>query len=502
MKPLYLLISQKSVVIYDVLPNLFWNIVGDFSNTEEGVTLFSTWLSLHQDKLFYIVLDGFKEIFHVENIPPVWGDDQRAIIQRRFNQFARDTIYRYAYKNSSWLTHFRNERIQYILSAIPENHIIDPWLECIEKYKCPLIGIFSVSSLMNQFLKKRIDWGTSPTVLMCTDENKALRQFLFVKGKLFFYRVNSEPKEGWAVESLNVEMQRSSRYFSGSINASASIIRFWYVYFNDNDNKKIFFEKMNNDKVKIFHAKNIFGNFNNKNKTTALQRPISKITDFFIIWLANNKITNHYAPPYRLYYKTLYYFNSYFKKTVLIISSFLIIFLIFVWKSYASIHDEYLNLYVQNKDLSVELSYMNNTSYENMDDQILTSDIYNLYNALMHRPRIKADMLYLSEIFKKMNYDINLENIKWSVDDEHKNDVSSKKTHLFIKGNAYPIKEESNFSDFYDDLKDNINKKYKVVHWNIKGENDAKKTIRTKLSSSKQKIDFEMDFDYSGLKNE
>ena len=498
MKPLYLLISQKSVVIYDVLPNLSWNILGDFSNTQEGVVLFSTWLSLHKDNIFYILLDGFKEIFHVENIPAVWGNDQRAIIQRRFNQFARDTIYRYAYKNSSWLTHFKNERSQYVLSAIPENHIIDPWLECIERYKYPLIGMFSVSSLMNHFLKKRIDWGVAPTILMCTDENQALRQFLFVKGKLFFYRVNTEPKEGWTVESLKVEMQRSSRYFSVSINSSATIIRFWYIYFNDNDNKKSFFETLSNEKVKVFHAKNILGSFNNKNN---MLKPISNITEFFIIWLANNKISNHYAPSYRLYYKTLYYFNKYFRKTILIISAFLLFILLFIWRSYLLVHENYLNMSLQNKDLSVELSYMSNT-YKNIDDQIFIGEIYAIYDNLLHRSRVKTDILYLSKALKQLNYDINLESIKWSVDSLNKSDFFSGKTHLFIKGNAYSLKEASSFSGFYDDLKIHINSKYKVIHWDIKGESDAKKKIKTKLGNSKQKIDFEMSFDYSGLKNE
>ncbi len=502
MKPLYLLISQKSVIVYDVLPNLSWNILGDFSNSEEGVSLFSTWLSLYQDRIIYILLDGFKEIFHVENIPAVWGDDQKAIIQRRFNQFARDTIYRYAYKNSSWLTHFKNKRVQYILSAIPENHIINPWLDCIEKYKCPLIGIFSVSSLMNSFLKKRFDWGTTPTILMCSDENQALRQFLFIKGKLIFYRVNSEPKEGWGIDALKAEMQRSSRYFSGNTTSAVATIRLWYVYFNDNDSKKCFFDKMQSEKIKVFHANNILGDFNNKKKTSSMQQPVSSITEFFIIWLASNKVSNHYAPSNRLYYKTLYTLKMSLKKIILITSFFLMVFLFYIWKSYLSVHDDYLNIFSQNKDLSVELSYMSNTSYENKDGQVLTSDIFGYYEAIAHRSRVKVDMLYLSEVFKSMDYDIYLDDLKWSVDSMKKNEIVLGKTHLFIKGNAYPLTEEKNISDFYDDLKNNINKKYQVENFEIKGENDARKLIKTKLGSGKQKIDFEIAFDYSGLRNE
>src|SRR5487761_2258059 len=66
-----------------------------FSNDADGREKFSDYLKLHHNPT-YLLVDVIEEDFRQETVPHLIGANRRALIERKFEQYYRNTLFRQA----------------------------------------------------------------------------------------------------------------------------------------------------------------------------------------------------------------------------------------------------------------------------------------------------------------------------------------------------------------------------------------------------------------------
>lgn len=412
MKALYAWLRPHRLTLYEVDNTYRLVLRANFDYTESGIEGFSLWISKEANRVFYVILDGFKESFHLENMPNVGWSDQRAIIYRRFDQLSRDSVFRYARRHTPWFGGLKEGRIKYVLSVIPEHATIDRWLDSIEKHKLPLMGIYSISSLIGAFSARNKNMSEQCYIVMAKDEYHGLRQCVFINRKLMFYRLHPEPKGKWTKESCFAEIQRSSRYFSMSLNISIDQLNFVYLNFGRDD---YLAELFNDSYQKIVSVQTPIGYFGQAiwKGISVKESNFSQFSDYMILWLAISNKSNQYAPLTRLYYRGLYLFQKRLIGFMRIFILFCFVLIaVFILLSY-KFEEEKKDISLLNLNTESQIFEIEKKLGSSAEEMLVRHEVVNYFSALKNQPRAHHDILRLSDLFKQLRNPVKITDFKW-----------------------------------------------------------------------------------------
>jgi len=145
----------------------------EFANSPEGLEDFTTFLQTAKYPA-YLLVDLVEEDFRHETIPHLSGKNRRALLQRKFEQFYRGTVFHLATLLQRQQTGRRDDDI--LFSALTNPAPIKPWLDIMLAQQTPLAGIYSVPQISTPLVENH----PSNHLLLITWERLAgLRQSYF-----------------------------------------------------------------------------------------------------------------------------------------------------------------------------------------------------------------------------------------------------------------------------------------------------------------------------------
>jgi len=122
-----------------------------FPNTPEGHQQFINYLQQDIHTPLYYLVDTIQEEYQVISLPHVTGGDRQRLFQHRMKRTFEYTSYTYAVVQGRESQGRGDDRVLFTALSNPE--LLQPWLSLIQKYKIPLVGIYSAVLLTQQFLK-------------------------------------------------------------------------------------------------------------------------------------------------------------------------------------------------------------------------------------------------------------------------------------------------------------------------------------------------------------
>jgi hypothetical protein len=177
-----------------------------FTNDAAGREQFSGYLKLHRHPAFLLV-DVIEEDFRQETVPHLIGGNRRALIDRKFEQYYRNTLFRQARVMHRQADGRRDDEM--LFSALTNPQRISPWLDTLLHNSTPLIGIHSLPNVSLPLLK---DIQSEHVLLLSWEKHAGLRQTYFNKKRLHFSRLTPISSSNSFIESVATETPRTQQY--------------------------------------------------------------------------------------------------------------------------------------------------------------------------------------------------------------------------------------------------------------------------------------------------
>ena len=185
---------------------------GDFSEgacfTEgvEGRERFTQFLQNHRTPV-YLLTDLVEEDFRHETLPHLQGKDRVALIQRKLEQYYRNTPFRQAATLQRCKDGRRDDMM--LFSALTNPSLITPWLDIILAHNLPIVGIYSLANVCGSLVK---DIYSEGLLLLSWNKNAGLRQTYFHENKLQFSRLTPLGDGHSFVSLAGTEAVRTQQY--------------------------------------------------------------------------------------------------------------------------------------------------------------------------------------------------------------------------------------------------------------------------------------------------
>lgn len=177
-----------------------------FSNDADGREKFSDYLKLHHNPT-YLLVDVIEEDFRQETVPHLIGANRRALIERKFEQYYRNTLFRQARVMRRQADGRRDDEM--LFSALTNPQRISPWLDTLLTNAIPIIGIHSLPNISLPLLK---DNNSDHVLLLSWEKNAGLRQSYFNQKRLHFSRLTPIGNNNSFSESVATETPRTQQY--------------------------------------------------------------------------------------------------------------------------------------------------------------------------------------------------------------------------------------------------------------------------------------------------
>lgn len=171
-----------------------------FEPNEAGFAQFESYLSASAAEPACFLVDLIEEDYVLKHVAHCSRSSQRALIKRALSQQFRDLSYTCAqYQGPAIIADANPRKGQvskkqdvFLLSALTNPTIMDPWLARIRDAGVALAGIYSVAHLMPKILQ-RLQAKKSSVLLITQEVSTAFRQSYFQQGQLHFARVSKLP---------------------------------------------------------------------------------------------------------------------------------------------------------------------------------------------------------------------------------------------------------------------------------------------------------------------
>ncbi len=155
----------------------------EFSDTADGKDDFADFLrTIHCPT--YLLTDLIEEDFRLETIPYLSGSSQRALLQRKFDQFYRGTPYQQATMLQRQATGRRDADM--LFSALTNPGLITPWVDVMLAHQIPLVGIYSVPQISTPLVA---DSPSNHLLLITWNKYAGLRETYFSSHRLQISRL-------------------------------------------------------------------------------------------------------------------------------------------------------------------------------------------------------------------------------------------------------------------------------------------------------------------------
>lgn len=156
-----------------------------FSNTSQDHTRFSEFLAQHVDINVYLIADAVEEDYRLESLPHTTGGARHEIVERKLNQFNRNSLYRAA--------HFINRASdkrkddQFLFVALSNADFLQGWMDAIQANQAPLVGVYLLP-MISQVVVRQMKL-MAPHILLCERLSSGLRQTYLHNGRLRMSRL-------------------------------------------------------------------------------------------------------------------------------------------------------------------------------------------------------------------------------------------------------------------------------------------------------------------------
>ncbi len=152
----------------------------EFEDDEEGHTAFHAYLRRLSGVPVYLMVDTVDEDYRLETLPHASGRDRRDLLERKLRQIYRNSSFVGAALQSRETERRRDDR--YLLAAVTNAEIFDPWLRHINSQRLPVAGVFPLP-LVSLGLIKLLDL-RERNVLLVSSHSAGVRQ-TFIRDQRF-----------------------------------------------------------------------------------------------------------------------------------------------------------------------------------------------------------------------------------------------------------------------------------------------------------------------------
>ena len=159
----------------------------------------------HRDSA-YLLTDLVEEDFRHETVPHLHGSERTTLIQRKLEQYYRNTPFRQALTLQRGKDGRRDDDM--LFSALTNPALIMPWLDIMLAHNMPLAGIYSIANISAPLVKDI----SSCCLLLSWEKHAGLRQTYFDATLLHFSRLTPINESSSFVATAGAEALRTQQY--------------------------------------------------------------------------------------------------------------------------------------------------------------------------------------------------------------------------------------------------------------------------------------------------
>ena len=177
-----------------------------FADNPAGREQFGVFLQNHRDPV-YLLTDFIEEDFRYETVPHLRGSERAALIQRKFEQYYRNTPFRQALALHRQAEGRRDDEM--LFSALTNPALILPWVNTMLAQNIPIVGIYSVPNISAPIVK---GISSDHLLLLSWEKHAGLRQTYFDAKHLHFSRLTPINANRTFSETVAEETARTHQY--------------------------------------------------------------------------------------------------------------------------------------------------------------------------------------------------------------------------------------------------------------------------------------------------
>lgn len=177
-----------------------------FTHSAQGLEYFSEFIK-HQRDPAYLLLDLIEEDFRQETVPHLTGANHHALVQRKFDQYYRNTPFRLSHLQKRQTEGRRDDEL--LFSALTNPARITAWLDLLLLHQTPLVGIYSLPHVSIALINE-ID--SDHLLLLSWEKNTGLRQSYFLNKRLLFSRLTPINPNTTFATAITTETARTQQY--------------------------------------------------------------------------------------------------------------------------------------------------------------------------------------------------------------------------------------------------------------------------------------------------
>lgn len=157
-----------------------------FEPDEQGLDLFNSYLRSFEHEPVRLMVDLIEEEFRQIKIPMLRGSDRKAMLERNYAKYFRNSIFRHSVSQSVEKKKRKEEKL--LIIGLTNQYLLEPWLKIIEDTRTPLSGIISLPLLSEAFIGS-LNSENKVVILVSQQVPSNLRQSVFIDGKLILSRL-------------------------------------------------------------------------------------------------------------------------------------------------------------------------------------------------------------------------------------------------------------------------------------------------------------------------
>lgn len=270
----------------------------DFTDTPDDMKRFTVFLSAVNIPT-YLLTDLIEEDFRHEIVPHLRGGSRKLLLERKFDQFYRNTPFHQATMLHRQKTGRRDD--DFLFSALTNPSVIMPWLNILLAQKIPLAGIYSVPQISAPLIA---DHPSSHLLLISWEKFSGLRQTYFSDHHLQISRMTPIHAQQTFHEAVSKELSRTYLYLKSLSLLPLGRTLDVRILCHRNDRDKLEADGLINDTEMHYDFTDI------ADIATRLgmehEQPDSDATQIFLHQLAVNPPKSHYASATHTHYFALW----------------------------------------------------------------------------------------------------------------------------------------------------------------------------------------------------
>ena len=156
-----------------------------FNNNDDDHTAFSQYISQFADTNIYLIVDAVEEDYKIETLPHTSGGARREIIERKLNQFNRNSVYRAAHFINRATDKRKDDNFLFV--SLNNADFLQGWIDAIQANQAPLVGVYMLP-MISQVAVRQMKL-MAQHILLCERLSSGLRQTYLHNGRLRMSRL-------------------------------------------------------------------------------------------------------------------------------------------------------------------------------------------------------------------------------------------------------------------------------------------------------------------------